>query len=75
MVQLRGGNQGKYPVHPDAQEGYPKGHGGDQAGCAMPDDALPGDQQRGYLTTLVIFHCVTIVLITLALWIRTRQEQ
>lgn len=30
------------------------------------------DEQRGYLTSLVIFHCITIVLVSLALWFRTR---
>ena len=41
----------------------------------VPAEFSVSEQQRGYLTTLVIFHCVTIVLITLALWIRTRQVQ
>ena len=38
----------------------------------VPAEFSVSEEQRGYLTTLVIFHCVTIVLVTSALWIRTR---
>ena len=41
----------------------------------VPAEFSVSEEQRGYLTTLVIFHCVTIVLVTLALWIRTRLIQ
>ena len=38
----------------------------------VPAEFSVSDEQRGYLTSLVLFHCVTIALVTLALWIRTR---
>ena len=38
----------------------------------VPTEFSVSEEQRGYLTSLVIFHCVTIVLITSALWIRMR---
>ncbi len=38
----------------------------------VPEEFSVSEEQRGYLTTLVVFHCVTIVLVTSALWIRTR---
>ena len=38
----------------------------------VPAEFSVNEEQRGYLTTLVIFHCVTVVLVTLALWIRTK---
>lgn len=38
----------------------------------VPAEFAVSEEQKGYLTSLVIFHCVTVVLITLALWIRTR---
>ena len=38
----------------------------------VPAEFSVSEEQRGYLTTLVIFHCVTIILITAALWVRTR---
>jgi len=41
----------------------------------VPAEFSVTEEQRGYLTSLVIFHCVTIVLVTSALWIRTRLIQ
>lgn len=41
----------------------------------VPAEFSVSEEQRGYLTTLVIFHCVTIILVTSALWIRTRLVQ
>ena len=38
----------------------------------VPVDFAVSDEQRGYLTTLVIFHFVTIGLVTSALWIRVK---
>ena len=38
----------------------------------VPAEFVVSEEQRGYLTGLVIFHCVTVVLVSLALWIRTR---
>jgi hypothetical protein len=39
----------------------------------VPAEFSVTEEQRGYLTTLVIFHCVTIILISLALWIRKKR--
>ena len=41
----------------------------------VPPEFAPSEEQRGYLTTLVLFHCVTIVLVTSALWVRARWIQ
>ena len=41
----------------------------------VPAEFTVSEEQRGYLTTLVIFHCVTIALVTSALLIRTRLTQ
>ena len=38
----------------------------------VPAEFAVTEEQRGYLTSLVIFHCVTIVLVTWALWLRSR---
>ena len=38
----------------------------------VPPEFAVTEQQRGYLTTLVIFHGATLALVTLALWLRTR---
>lgn len=38
----------------------------------VPVEFAVSDEQRGYLTGLVVFHCTTIVLISVALWIRAR---
>lgn len=38
----------------------------------VPAEFAVSEEQRGYLTGLVIFHCVTIVLVSAALWVRTR---
>lgn len=38
----------------------------------VPAEFAVSEEQRGYLTGLVIFHCVTVVLVSLALWARTR---
>ena len=40
----------------------------------VPPEFAVTEQQRGYLTTLVVFHCVTLVLVTMALWSRTRPD-
>ena len=36
----------------------------------VPPDFAVSDQQRSYLTGLVVFHCVTLVLVTFALKIK-----
>ncbi len=36
----------------------------------VPPEFALSEEQRGYLTSLVIFHGVTLTLISLALWIR-----
>ena len=41
----------------------------------VPQDFSLDEEQRGYLTSLVVFHCVTIPLFTLALWFRARPSQ
>ena len=38
----------------------------------VPPEFSVSEEQRGYLTSLVIFHCVTFALVTLALLIRAR---
>lgn len=38
----------------------------------VPPEFVPGEAQRSHLDSLVWFHLVTIVLVTAALWIRTR---
>lgn len=38
----------------------------------VPAEFAVTDEQRGYLTGLVIFHCATIVLVSFALWYRAR---
>lgn len=38
----------------------------------VPVEFSVSDEHRGYLTGLVIFHCITMVVISVALWIRTR---
>lgn len=38
----------------------------------VPPEFSVTEEQRGYLTSLVIFHCVTIALVSSALWIRVR---
>ena len=40
----------------------------------VPEEFAVSNQQRGSLTGLVIFHCVTIVMISLALWFRTSMD-
>ena len=40
----------------------------------VPPEFSVTDEQRGYLTSLVIFHCVTIALVSSALWIRVRSS-
>ena len=37
----------------------------------VPAEFAVSDEQRGYLTSLVIFHCVTLVLVTAAVWVRS----
>ena len=41
----------------------------------VPAEFSLSEEQRGYLTKLVIFHCVSIVLVTSTLWIRARLVQ
>ena len=38
----------------------------------VPADFAVTEEQRGYLTGLVIFHCVTVVSMSVALWLRAR---
>lgn len=38
----------------------------------VPVEFAVTDEQRGYLTGLVIFHCATVILVSLALWFRAR---
>ncbi len=38
----------------------------------VPPEFTVSEEQRGYLTSLVVFHCVTMALVTLALVIRMR---
>jgi len=38
----------------------------------VPAEFLVSEEQLGYLTSLVVFHCVTILLITTVLWVQTR---
>ena len=38
----------------------------------VPAEFAVSEEQRGYLSGLVIFHCATLVLVSLALWFRTR---
>ena len=38
----------------------------------VPQEFSVTEEQRGYLTTLVIFHCVTLAFVTFALWLRMR---
>lgn len=38
----------------------------------VPPEFSVSEEQRGYLTSLVVFHCVTFILVTFALLIRTR---
>lgn len=38
----------------------------------VPAEFAVSDEQRGYLTSLVIFHCITLVLVSVALWSRSR---
>ena len=38
----------------------------------VPAEFAVSDEQRGYLTGLVIFHCITMFLVSLALWFRAR---
>ena len=40
----------------------------------VPPEFSLSEEQRGHLTSLVVFHCVTMVLVTLALWIRTKPD-
>ena len=40
----------------------------------VPEEFAVSDEQRGYLRGLVIFHCVTIVMISLTLWFRTSMD-
>ena len=37
----------------------------------VPAEFAVSAEQRSYLTTLVIFHCVTLVLVSAALWYRS----
>ena len=37
----------------------------------VPAEFAVSDEQRGSLTGLVIFHCVALVLVSLALWFRS----
>lgn len=37
---------------------------------AVPQEFALNADQRGYLTNLVIFHCMTVALVSLALWFR-----
>ena len=41
----------------------------------VPPEFSVSEEQRGYLTSLVVFHCVTFILVTLALWIRMRPTE
>ena len=41
----------------------------------VPAEYSLSEEQRGYLSRLVIFHCVTIGLVTLALWIKIRPSE
>lgn len=34
----------------------------------VPTEFEVSEEQRGYLTSLVIFHCVTLVIVSVALW-------
>jgi hypothetical protein len=38
----------------------------------VPAEFAVSDEQRAYLNGLVVFHCVTVVLVSLALWLRAR---
>ena len=38
----------------------------------VPAEFAVSDDQRGYLTSLVIFHAVTLVLVSSALWYQSR---
>ena len=38
----------------------------------VPPEFAVSETQRGYLTSLVIFHLVSMAFVTLALWIRAR---
>ena len=40
----------------------------------VPADFTVSDEQRRYLTDLVIFHCITVVLVSMATWYRTRAD-
>ena len=40
----------------------------------VPAEFAVSDEQRGYLNGLVIFHCVTLIVFSLALWYRTRSS-
>ena len=39
---------------------------------AVPPEFAVSDEQRGHLDPLVAFHCLTLALVTAALWIRAR---
>jgi hypothetical protein len=41
----------------------------------VPPEFAVNEEQRGYLTSLVVFHCVTMVLVTLAWWIRMKPTE
>ncbi|MBE9152866.1 hypothetical protein [Cyanobium sp. LEGE 06113] len=41
----------------------------------VPAGFTVSEAQQGYLTALVIFHCMTVILFTSALWIRSKPVQ
>ena len=41
----------------------------------VPAEFSLSEEQRSYLSALVILHCVSIILVTSALWIRVRLSQ
>lgn len=41
----------------------------------VPPEFAVSEEQRGYLTSLVVFHCVTMVLVTLAWWTRMKPTE
>lgn len=38
----------------------------------VPAEFALSEEQRGSLTGLVVFHCITVVLVSVALWYRSR---
>ena len=38
----------------------------------VPPEFAVSEDQKGYLTSLVLFHCITVVLLSGALWVRFR---